>query len=297
MMSGTLWQAAAQAELKARFGNLKLVGGGDFAQSWCSEIVSVDEGSVLLPGDRVFVKTHANPPPHHFSTEGRGLQWLKETDSVEIPLVLGVSDDPPYLALEWIDEGRGRITGSESDFGTSLAKLHQCSCSCFGREDKRTTGSLGLPNQPCDSWAEFYATQRLLPLAQIASDRRALSETTIQRIESLAARLTEFVELDVAPSRLHGDLWAGNRLVDQRGVNWLIDPACHGGHREFDLAMMRLFGGYGAQCFDVYKQRFPLADGWQERIQLHQLAPLIVHAIKFGRNYVAPTDEALSKYV
>jgi fructosamine-3-kinase len=262
---------------------------------WCAEIAYCTEGAAVEAGALVFVKTHENPPPNHFSTESRGLCWLKESESVAIPSVLGVSDDPPYLALEWIDEG-ARVGGSESTLGASLATLHQFPCACFGREDKRTTGSLGLPNAPCDSWAEFYSTQRLLPLARIASDRRALSETMIQRIESLAGRLGEFSELNVEPSRLHGDLWAGNRLVDWQGVNWLIDPACHGGHREFDLAMMQLFGGYGQRCFDVYQEHIPLSVGWQDRIQLHQLAPLIVHAIKFGRSYVAPTDEALSKY-
>lgn len=294
-MSEYQWQAAAERHLKVRFKNLRMVGGGDFAQSWCAEIASVEEGAVVEIGVLVFVKTHENPPAHHFSTEARGLRWLKEAGSVAIPSVLGVSDNPPYLALEWIDEG-GRDANSEPTLGASLATLHQFPCACFGREDRRTTGSLGLPNEPCGSWAEFFSTQRLLPLARIASDRRALSETMIQRIESLARRLSEFTEFDVPPSRLHGDLWAGNRLVDWQGVNWLIDPACHGGHREFDLAMMQLFGGYGQRCFDVYQEQFPLSAGWQDRIQLHQLAPLIVHAIKFGRSYVAPTDEALSKY-
>jgi len=294
-MTESLWQAAAEQKLKVRFTNLRQVGGGDFAQSWCAEIASSEQGAAVEVGDKVFVKTHDNPPAQHFSTEGRGLRWLKEAGAVAIPTVLGVSDDPPYLALEWIDEG-ARNVDSESALGASLATLHRFPCACFGREDKRTTGSLGLPNEPRDTWAEFYSTQRLLPLARIASDRQALSESMIHRIKSLAARLEEFTELDVQPSRLHGDLWAGNRLVDCHGVNWLIDPACHGGHREFDLAMMQLFGGYGQRCFDVYNEQFALVDGWQNRVQLHQLAPLIVHAIKFGRSYVAPTDEALSKY-
>ncbi len=95
---------------------------------------------------------------------------------------------------------------------------------------------------------------------------------------------------------LHGDLWAGNRMVDTAGQSWLIDPACFGGHREFDLAMMRLFGGYGDAVFDAYHEAFPLDDGWRERIALHQLPPLIVHAIKFGGGYAAAVDHALSQY-
>ena len=296
-MTESFWQAAAEADLKVKFGNLRQVGGGDFAQSWCAEIAVAEENSSVPEGAFVFVKTHGNPPANHFSTEAWGLSWLKEGGSVSIPTVLGVSDNPPYLALEWIEEGGVGGTGSsESDLGVTLAALHQCSCACYGREDGRTTGSLGLPNVPCQTWAEFYSTQRLLPLALIASERGALSQTMIARIEQLASRLAEFAELDVPPSRLHGDLWAGNRLVDRSGVNWLIDPACHGGHREFDLSMMRLFGGYGQRCFTAYQEQFPLVAGWQDRVQLHQLAPLIVHAIKFGRSYIAPIDEALSKY-
>ncbi|HAS10233.1 MAG TPA: fructosamine kinase, partial [Acidimicrobiaceae bacterium] len=97
------------------------------------------------------------------------------------------------------------------------------------------------------------------------------------------------------PARLHGDLWAGNRLVDRDGRSWLIDPAAHGGHREFDLAMMRLFGGFGAACFAAYDDVHPLADGWEARVPLHQLAPLVVHAIKFGGGYVAGTERALAQ--
>ena len=98
-----------------------------------------------------------------------------------------------------------------------------------------------------------------------------------------------------APARLHGDLWAGNRLIGAGGISWLIDPASHGGHREFDLAMMRLFGGYDQDFFDAYNEAYPLSDGWQQRIPLHQLAPLIVHAIKFGGGYLQATQNAVAK--
>ncbi len=213
-----------------------------------------------------------------------------------VPAVLGVNDDPPYLALQWIEEGSRTLDG-EPAFGRALACLHQAPCSHFGRLDQRSTGSLGLPNAPADSWSHFYATQRLLPLARIAAEREALRSSTIRQIETLANRLDEHVEPGLLPSRLHGDLWAGNRLVDTEGRSWLIDPASHGGHREFDLAMMQLFGGFGEDCWVAYQEQFPLDDGWRDRVSLHQLAPLIVHAIKFGQAYVGPTEEALDKYV
>ena len=102
---------------------------------------------------------------------------------------------------------------------------------------------------------------------------------------------------DEPASLLHGDLWAGNRLVDRQGESWLIDPAAHHGHREFDLAMMRLFGGYTDQCFAAYDECYPLQAGWAERVLLHQLAPLLVHAIKFGGSYVGAVDQAVKPYL
>ena len=112
----------------------------------------------------------------------------------------------------------------------------------------------------------------------------------------MAGRLVDVGGPAEPPARLHGDLWAGNRLVDTGGRSWLIDPAAHGGHREFDLAMMRLFGGFTEECFAVYADVSPLADGWEERVALHQIAPLVVHAIKFGGGYVSAATTAISRY-
>ena len=112
--------------------------------------------------------------------------------------------------------------------------------------------------------------------------------------DPVADGLGEFGAADEPPARLHGDLWAGNRLVDRTGRSWLVDPAAHGGHREFDLAMMRLFGGFGTAAFDAYDAAFPLADGWENRVSLHQLAPLVVHAVKFGGSYRGATVAAVA---
>lgn len=247
----------------------------------------------LADGRRVFAKTKAGAPAGFFTTEAAGLAWLAEPGVVAVPEVLAASDDPPLLVLSWIDEGRPQ-PGTEPALGRSLAALHAAGAPCFGREDRRTTGSRGLPNEPCATWVEFYATQRLLPLARIATDAGALPDATIGALERVAGRLEELGGPPEPPARLHGDLWAGNRLVDGDGRSWLIDPAAHGGHREFDLAMMRLFGGFGDACFAAYDEVSPLADGWRERVPLHQLAPLVVHAVKFGGGYVEATRRALA---
>lgn len=260
------------------------ISGGDMAAAF----------RLRLADDRtVFAKTHPSPPPGFFSREAADLRWLADVKAIPVPQVLAVSDvAPAFLALSWVEPGAA-ASSTETDFGAGLAQLHRAGAECFGRTDGRTTGSLALPNEPTATWAAFYAECRLLPLARIASDRNSLDDGAIERLEAVAARLEELGGPAEPPARLHGDLWAGNRLVDVDGDSWLIDPASHGGHREFDLAMMRVFGGFGAAAFDSYHERFPLATGWQRRIPLHQLAPLVVHAIKFGGAYVSAVDRAL----
>ncbi len=249
----------------------------------------------LDDGRRVFAKTHASAPAHHFSTEAAGLTWIRGASEIGVPDVLAVSDAPPFLVLQWIEEG-GAVADTDFAFGRGLASLHRAGAVRFGREDRRSTGSRGLPNEPCETWAEFYATQRLLPLARLAKDDEALRDRAIRDLEAVAGRLLELGGAPEPAARLHGDLWAGNRVVGTDGRNWVIDPAAHGSHREFDLAMMRLFGGFSEACFAAYEQDCPLGVGWQDRVALHQLAPLVVHAIKFGGSYPAAVEAALARY-
>jgi fructosamine-3-kinase len=215
---------------------------------------------------------------------------------LSVPQVVAVSDTPPFLVLEWIEEDNAE-DDTDTSFGRGLAALHGAGAASFGRSDRRPTGSRGLPNEPCGTWAEFYATQRLLPLVRLATDTQALGDRTLRDLEAVAGRLGELGGDPEPPARLHGDLWAGNRLVGRAGRNWLIDPAAHGGHREFDLAMMRLFGGFGADVFAAYSEVSPLTAGWQDRVALHQLAPLVVHAIKFGGSYPASVERAVDDYI
>lgn len=280
--------AAVAAALGSAVRSLRVVHGGDVAEAYQ---VDLDDGR------RVFAKTHRQAPPGFFSTEAAGLRWLAETGTVPVPDVLAWSDGdpgPPHLVLAWVETAPR--APDEAAFGRALAQLHLVGAPCFGREDRRTTGSRRLPNEPCASWADFYASQRLLPLARLASEAAALPPTTIAALEVVAGRLEALGGPAEPPARLHGDLWAGNRLVDRAGTSWLIDPAAHGGHREFDLAMMRLFGGFGEACHRAYHEQAPLADGWEDRVALHQIAPLVVHAVKFGGSYRASAAAAIDRY-
>ena len=277
---------AIERSLDGRVTASAVVRGGDTSAAY-----RLDLGD----GRRVFAKTHSSPPPRFFSTEAAGLAWMAAADAVRVPTVLSVADDPPHLVLEWVEEGPAHES-TEAELGRSLAALHRAGSPSFGREDRRTTGSLGLPNEPAATWPEFFRDRRLLPLASIAEQRSALDDRTLVGLRRIAERLEELAGPPEPPARLHGDLWAGNRLVDVEGRSWLIDPACIGGHREFDLAMMRLFGGYGPAVEAAYDEVHPLSPGWQERVALWQLAPLVVHAIKFGGGYVRATSEVVARY-
>lgn len=289
-MQLTAWKKCAEQALQGALERVQPLGGGDFASAY-SALLRADNGDAVP----LFIKTHSNPPAGFFTTEARGLAVLRAAAAASVPKVLAASDDPPYLALQWIDTSHN-VVPDEVRFGRELAQMHAAGLPVFGRDDCRTTGSLALSNDPLDDWYDFYSQRRLLPLASIAAQRNVLPQKCIAQLENLAGHLPDFIDAPATAARLHGDLWAGNRLSDNLGQSWLIDPAMHGGHAEFDLAMMRLFGGFGEDCFSAYRELSPLQPGWQDRISLHQLAPLVVHAIKFGHSYLPAVQRALDQY-
>jgi fructosamine-3-kinase len=257
--------------------------GGDLNDAFCA---------TLADGDRVFVKTSADAAPGAFAAEAAGLRWLAEPAALSLPAVLAVADEAPgvrCLALEWIDAGPPSAAADEA-LGRGLARLHAAGAPAFGGpEDTLRIGPLALPNEPAPKWGAFYADRRLLPLADRAEQRGALPPGTRAAIDRIAARLHDEAD-DLAgppepPARLHGDLWGGNVMTGADGRPWLIDPAAHGGHREVDLAMLRLFGGPSERAFAAYAEAAPLADGAPDRVALWQLAPLLLHAALFGASY------------
>ena len=163
-------RGALEDALGARIERAARVHGGDVAVAYALD---------LDDGQRVFAKTHPAAPPHFFTTEAAGLTWLRAADAVAVPEVLAVADEPPnHLVLEWVDVG-GRGGGNDRDLGFELARLHAAGARAFGREDRRSTGSRGLPNEPAATWAEFYAANRLLPLARLAAEGDVLAAPSI----------------------------------------------------------------------------------------------------------------------
>jgi fructosamine-3-kinase len=265
------------------------LGGGDINEAW----------RVKLPdGSDAFVKSRPETIPGEYAAEAAGLAWLAEPGMLRTPRVLEIT--PDYLALEWIEPGRLLDAGAE-ELGRGLARTHAVGPEDFGAPPGTPAetgfGSLRLRNEPAADWPTFYAERRLLPLAAMAHDRGAISARGAAMIEEVCSRLAGLCGPAEPPARLHGDLWSGNVMADARGRPWLIDPSAYGGHREMDLAMLRLFGAPSERIFDAYEELAPLADGWRERVELCQLAPLLVHAALFGGSYGAAAERAASRYL
>jgi fructosamine-3-kinase len=282
---------AVAAALGSRVATARAVAGGDL-----NDALRVE----LADGRSVFVKTRAGAAAGEFASEGAGLRWLGEpAGGPRFPDALGAGDDPPFLALAWIDGG-SRAPDFDERLGRALAHMHAAGAAGFGAIAPGTPDAAGharppmrlgpvvLPNDPAVDIAGFLADRRLRPLAAQADAAGALPSRTRAEIDELCdGRLAELLGPPEPPARIHGDLWSGNVMCDAGGAPVLIDPAAHGGHRETDLAMLELFGSRSSRLLAAYDEVHPLADGHDERVSLHQLVPLLVHAVLFGGGYGA----------
>ncbi|PUA81367.1 fructosamine kinase family protein [Nocardioides currus] len=249
----------------------------------------------LSNGQMALMKTVAHAPDGFFEAEAAGLRWLAEVPGgVPIPEVLAGSDD--CVILVWVEPTAKHQPEAAAGFGQALATTHQAGAATYGAARDGFIGRLPLPNKPCDTWPEFYAVRRVLPYLKLARDRGAVTDGEAATIEAVIGRLPDLVP-DEAPSRLHGDLWNGNCLWGVDGAVHVIDPAAYGGHREADLAMLHLFGlPHLPRVVQAYHEAAPLADGWEERLGVHQLFPLLVHACMFGGGYAARAAAIAARY-
>jgi len=288
-------QSALRDALRQRLGSevvrADAVSGGDINHA---------HKATLADGRCLFVKSQARALPGMFAAEAHGLYWLAQARALRVPEVITASDaedgEPAFLALEWIERARPERDHDER-LGRGLAALHRCHAASFGLDRPNYLATLPQNNEPSNDWASFYAERRLEPLLARASERGDASSAMRSGFARLWPRLGELCGPAEPPARLHGDLWGGNALCDERGEPVLIDPAVYGGHREIDLAMMKLFGGFGARCFSAYHEAYPLAAGHEERVALYQLYPLLAHVCLFGGGYVAQVERALAVIV
>jgi protein-ribulosamine 3-kinase len=253
----------------------------------------------LADGRAVFVKSNVSAPNDMFVAEARGLAWLDEAKVLRVPRVLasaGANELTPFLALELI-RSAPRAPDFDDRLGRGLAALHRHGAQAFGLDHDNYIGRLPQKNTFGVAWPEFYRVRRLGAQLKAAVDSGLASARMRRDFERLFAQLEDLCGPPEPPSRLHGDLWGGNLMTDDMGEPCLIDPAVYGGHREIDLAMMKLFGGFGPLVFAAYKEAWPLADGYRERVALYQLYPLMVHVNLFGGGYVGSVEAALAQLV
>lgn len=235
--------------------------------------------------------------PGMLAMEAVGLAELMSADGIHIPQVFecGSIDGKQFLILEkiWTLDPQKETW---HQLGEQLAKLHQRSNTQFGFEFDNYIGKLKQANTKENNWIDFLINHRMQPMVEMAVNQGDINYVEAKIIEPLFKKLPELLPSE-KPSLLHGDLWSGNYLTGPSYEPVLIDPAVYYGHREMDIAMMHLFGGFSPLVFERYNEIFPLEKGWKERIELNQLYPLLVHVNLFGRSYWERVKTIIERYI
>jgi len=264
--------------------SIKSVGGGDINDAY----------QLIANGKECFLKVNSSLKyPAMFMAEHRGLALLKDHSNFFIPKVYfnGEHQEFSYLLMEWMDLS---ANGDWREFGISLAGLHSNTDPRFGLDHNNYIGNLPQINTLTTSWSEFYANQRLLPLFKKAYDHGLFDELDHQHLMRLLNKLENIYPIEDA-SLLHGDLWGGNAdFCNDRPS--IFDPAVYYGHREMDIAMTLLFGGFPAEMYEAYNEVYPLEKAWRDRIDIGQLYPLLVHVLLFGRSYARQVKSILKRF-
>ena len=261
-------------------------------------------GLTLNTGDHIFMKANAKSNAAFFTAEEAGLQAIAATHTIETPKILCTGTDDgedvgySFLLLGFIKSG-GKRTDYWETFARELAALHQADTGRitegFGFHQDNFIGAGPQKNTPAAKWIDFYRDCRLAPQFQRADSYFTAEDRT--KITKLLDRLEDFLIEPQAPSLLHGDLWSGNVMCGPDGKAMLIDPACYVGHREADLAMTELFGGFPAEFYDAYREAAPLQPGYEDRRDLYNLYQLLNHLNLFGPTYLGPVLSIVSEYV
>lgn len=257
---------------------------------------------------RFFIKLNAASLfPQMFQKEAEGLKALAQANTLlKIPTVLAVGEygSYQYLLMEFVEKANPSA-GFWKKFAGGMAQLHSVTNAQFGWYSSNYIGSLVQQNTFTLNWSEFYTTQRILPLTNELFNKALFSSTDMQATEKFCKRLNEFFPKE-SPSLVHGDLWAGNFMAvknnnlvsgNDAAIPCIYDPAVYFGHREMDIGMSLLFGGFDRNFYNAYNEHYPLEKDWRNRVSLTQLYPLLVHAVLFGGSYIEQCREILKKWI
>jgi fructosamine-3-kinase len=248
-----------------------------------------------------FLKHNPSPLPRMFEREAEGLRALHAVGEIAVPEPIafsnGGSDHPPFLLTTYIATGR-KASGFSEDFGRRFARMHKNGTGKqFGFDNDNYIGATPQPNGWMDNWVEFFRVRRLgfqLKLAEkngFGGELQRSGGKLLDKLDQLIATPDE------PPTLLHGDLWGGNYMVGSDGQAFLIDPAVYYGHREADLAMTHLFGGFDSTFYRAYNEEYPLAPGSSERQEIYTLYHLLNHLNLFGGGYLDGCLSIIGRFV
>jgi fructosamine-3-kinase len=251
-------------------------------------------------GQSFFIKSNSDATEHVFRAEAEGLRAIRETNTIRVPQIITfgtVETSGAFLVMEAI-EPKGRANDFFETLGRQLAEMHRAGTSDrFGFDQNNWLGSSEQPNDRSSDWVEFWATSRLGFQLELA-DKNQLGGRELQQLgRRLIDRLDGLISSSAEPpSLIHGDLWSGNYMADERGQPVLIDPAVYYGNREAEFGMTTLFGGFPSEFYDAYAAALPLAEGWKTRVEIYRLYHLLNHLNLFGSSYLSGCLEILQRY-
>jgi protein-ribulosamine 3-kinase len=280
--------------LQKYLGKTVVVKGFSFSGGGC-----INHGGRLETNEGAFFLkwNDANRFPGMFEAEAKGLELLQKPGALFIPNVIGVSERQNYqfLLLDFVDQ-KQRSGNYWNNLGEQLATLHGISSKTYGLDHNNYIGSLHQYNDQKSSWTDFFIHQRLEVQLKLAESSGSADTRLRKRFDELYKKLPSLLP-DENPALVHGDLWSGNLMVNNKGEPCLIDPAVYFGHREVDLAMSKLFGGFAQEFYEKYNDVFPLSPGYQKRFDLYNLYPLLVHVNLFGGAYINQVNSILQYYL
>ena len=270
--------------------NSRSVSGGCISDSQIITTVS---------GKKYFLKINFDQPTDMFKSEANGLNELRKANTIRIPEVVSVNSH--FILLECIESGT-RINNFFEDFGRKFAQLHKYKSDKYGFYENNYIGSTPQKNIPDkneeSNWIEFYFNKRILFQYQLANKNGYADSRLTSLIKKLENKISDILKnSDETPCLIHGDLWGGNFIVDDIGQACLIDPAVYYGHREADLAMTKLFGGFSPEFYNAYNEYYPLKDGYEYRENIYKLYHVMNHLNLFGTGYYSQTISLLNFYL
>ena len=281
-------QLKCESILAAPILNIKPLFGGDIHDACLIETANAS----------YFIKLNTHQQAFDmFQTEQKGLQLLAQNKDIKTPCTIAVEQvgEASFLLMDYVEPGEKTDTFWEQ-FGTQLAQFHRNNtASNFGLDHHNYIGSLNQYNHPASNWSEFYIEHRLKPQLKLAVDQRRMPGSTLRAFNQLFTKLDQLCPLEPA-TLTHGDLWSGNFLAGKDGTPFLIDPAVAYVHREMDLGMSHLFGGFSPTFYAAYEEHYPLSPGFDERKEIYQLYYLLVHVNLFGVQYLGAVQRIVEKY-